>query len=172
MKRKQTWSILAIVSLLATAAVAPMGAAQTEPAREEILKVAVDGPIQDPTNFNFIGGGVSRSNTGLHQVVYEYFFYYNLQTGEFIPWLATGYEYNADATALTVTLRDGVTWNDGAPFTADDVVFTYDAMRENPSMSFAPEASAAVTSVEAVDDLTVTFNLAAANPRFHLYREG
>ncbi|MGH2562831.1 MAG: ABC transporter substrate-binding protein [Thermomicrobiales bacterium] len=172
MKRKHLWSIFVIVGLLATAAVAPTRAAQTDPAREEVLKVAIDGPIQDPTNFNFIGGGVSRSGTGLHQVAYEYFFYYNLQTGEFIPWLAESYEYNADATALTVTLRDGVTWNDGVAFTADDVVFTYDLMRENPSMSFAVEASAAVTSVEKVDDLTVTFNLTTPNPRFHLYREG
>jgi peptide/nickel transport system substrate-binding protein len=172
MKRKQIWSIFAVVSLLATAAVAPMGAAQSEPAREEVLKVAIGAPIQDPTNMNFIGGGASRSNLGLHQIVYEYFFYDNLQTGEFIPWLATDFEYNADATALTVHLREGVTWNDGVPFTADDVVFTYDMMRENPSVSFAVEASNAVTSVTKVDDLTVTFNLATPNPRFHLYREG
>ena len=39
-----------------------------------------------------------RSDTGLHQVAYEYFFYYNLQTGEYIPWLAESYEYNADFT--------------------------------------------------------------------------
>ncbi len=151
-----------------------MASAQdTEAQREEILKIAIPGPIQDPSNMNFImTGGASRSDTGLHQLAYEYFFYSNLQTGEFIPWLATGYEYNADSSAITVTLREGVTWNDGEPFTADDVVFTYDLLRENPSLSFAPEASAAVTSVEAVDDLTVTFNLTTPNPRFHLYREG
>ena len=39
-------------------------------------------------------------------------------------------------------------------------------------MSWATEASAAVASVEAVDPLTVTFNLTSPNPRFHLYREG
>ena len=70
--------------------------------------------------------GQDRSTTGLHQFDYEYFFYQNLQTGEYIPWLAKSYEYNADFTSLTVKLRDGVTWNDGQPFTADDVVFTYD----------------------------------------------
>ena len=172
MKSKPIWSIFLIVGLLVTA-IAPMASAQdTEAQREEILKIAINGPIQDPTNMNMTNWSANRANTGLHQVAYEYFFYSNLQTGEFIPWLATGYEYNADSSALTVTLRDGVTWNDGQPFTSADVVFTYDIMRENPSMSWATEASAAVASVEAVDPLTVTFNLTTPNPRFHLYREG
>ena len=168
--RRHLWSILAVIALLAGAS--SMVSAQAEPARGEILKIAINGPIQDPTNMNMTNWSADRANTGLHQVAYEYFFYSNLQTGEFVPWLATSYEYNTDATALTVKLRDGVTWNDGEPFTSADVVFTYDLMRENPSMSWAVEASAAVTSVEAVDPLTVTFNLAAPNPRFHLYREG
>jgi len=172
MNPRTLWSIIALVSLLATASAAPIGAAQTEPERGEILKIAVEEPIQDPTNFNMTNWSADRSATGLHQVAYEYFFYNNLETGEFIPWLAESYEYNADSTSLTVKLRPGVTWNDGQPFTPDDVVYTYDIMRENPSMSWAVEASEAVASVEKVDDLTVRFNLTEANPRFHLYREG
>ena len=172
MNLRTVLSLLALLGLLTIANAAPMGAAQAEPERGEILKIAINGPIQDPTNMNMTNWSADRANTGLHQVAYEYFFYNNLQTGEFIPWLAESFEYNDDASSLTVKLRDGVTWNDGQPFTADDVVFTYDIMRENPSMSWAVEASEAVASVEKVDDLTVTFNLASPNPRFHLYREG
>src|ERR687890_824628 len=172
MNRRTLLSLLVLLGLLTVANAAPIGAAQDEPARGEILKIAINGPIQDPTNMNMTNWSADRANTGLHQVAYEYFFYDNLQTGEFIPWLAESYEYNDDATSLTVHLRDGVTWSDGEPFTSADVVFTYDLMRENPSMSWAVEASDAVASVEKVDDLTVTFNLAEPNPRFHLYREG
>ena len=171
MNLRTVLSLLALLGLLVTASAAPIGAAQAEPERGEILKIAINGPIQDPTNMNMTNWSADRANTGLHEVAYEYFFYNNLQTGEFIPWLAESFEYNDDATSLTVKLRDGVTWNDGEPFTADDVVFTYDIMRENPSMSWAVEASEAVASVEKVDDLTVTFNLSSPNPRFHLYRE-
>src|SRR5688572_5562842 len=146
MNRRTLLSLLVLLGLLTIANAAPSGAAQEEPAREEILKIAISEPIQDPTNMNMTNWSADRSRTGLHQVAYEYFFYNNLQTGEFIPWLAESFEYNADATALTVHLRDGVTWNDGVPFTADDVVYTYDTMRANPSMSWAAEASAAVTS--------------------------
>jgi peptide/nickel transport system substrate-binding protein len=140
-------------------------------ARAEQLNIAINGPIADPTNLNIYSPAVSRSNTGLHQMIYEYFFYDNLQTGEYIPWLATDYAYNSDFTSITVHLRDGVTWSDGEPFTADDVVFTYGLLRDNPGMTWASEANKWVKSVVADDDHTVTFNLTAANPRFHLIRE-
>jgi len=144
--------------------------AQDRP-REETLIVAIGGQIADPSNLNIYAPGVSRSNTGLHQMIYEYFFYQNLQTGEYIPWLAESYQYNDDYTAITVKLRDGVTWSDGEPFTSADVVFTYNLLFDNPGMVWAAEVANNVESVEAVDDLNVTFNLKNANPRYHLNRE-
>jgi peptide/nickel transport system substrate-binding protein len=171
MKPRRFWSIMALAGLLAGMIAAQSGAAQTESTREETFKVAVGGQNSDPTNLNIYAPGVSRSNTGIHQLIYEYFFYYNLQTGDFTPWLATGYEYSSDYTSMTVKLRDGVTWSDGQPFTADDVVFTYDLLRNNQGMTWATEATDAVKSVEKVDDLTVKFNLNSPNPRFHLIRE-
>lgn len=164
---KEVTTVVEKVVTVAPEVEAPPGGA----ARNETLNVAVSGRIADPTNLNIYAPGVSRSGTGLHQVGYEYLFYYNLQTGEFIPWLAESYEYNDDFTALTVKLRDGVTWSDGEPFTADDVVFTYDLLRENPGMVWAEEANKRVASVEKVDDLTVQFNLAEPSPRFHQNRE-
>ena len=41
------------------------------------------------------------------------------------PWLATGAEPSEDFRTWTVTLRDGVHWHDGTPFTAADVAFTF-----------------------------------------------
>ena len=45
-----------------------------------------------------------------------------------VPELATGWAWNADYTALTVNLRDGVRWHDGQPFTARDVKCTFDLL--------------------------------------------
>ena len=65
-------------------------------------------------------------------LMYERLLFFNYVTGELMPMLATGYEWSADFMQLTFTIRDGVTWHDGQPFTAEDVVFTFEALRDNP----------------------------------------
>ena len=156
------WQALVAAAALALTTLPAAAAAPDQQAaadRASTLKIAIGNRVQDPTNMNLYAPGVSRSDTGLHQIVYEYFFYNNLQTGEFIPWLATDYQYSPDYTSMTVKLRDGVTWNDGQPFNADDVVFTYDLLKKNPSMVWAEEANSNVASVDKIDDLNVRFNL-------------
>ena len=63
--------------------------------------------------------------------IYEALFYTNLNTGELIPWQGESYTYNADFTQVTLKLRDGVTWCDGEKFTADDVKYTLEMLRDN-----------------------------------------
>ncbi|HET9443870.1 MAG TPA: ABC transporter substrate-binding protein, partial [Acidimicrobiales bacterium] len=60
-------------------------------------------------------------------------------TGEPIPWLATAWERSPDGLEWTFTLRDGVKWQDGQAFTADDVVFTFDYYKNPLSCSANPE---------------------------------
>lgn len=52
----------------------------------------------------------------------EYLVEYQID-GSFKPMLLSGWEVNADATEYTLTVRSGVTWNNGEPFTAEDVAF-------------------------------------------------
>lgn len=53
-------------------------------------------------------------------------------TGGVIPWLARAWERSSDGTKWTFMLRDGIQWHDGAPLTADDVVFTFDYLIRGP----------------------------------------
>jgi peptide/nickel transport system substrate-binding protein len=53
-------------------------------------------------------------------------------TGKLLPWLATAWERSDDGKEWTFTLRDGVKWQDGKPFTADDVAFTFDYITKGP----------------------------------------
>lgn len=53
-------------------------------------------------------------------------------TGKFVPLLASAWEHSANGTEWRFTLRDGATWHDGRPVTADDVVFTFQYMTTGP----------------------------------------
>jgi peptide/nickel transport system substrate-binding protein len=52
----------------------------------------------------------------------------NRVTGEYEPWLAEKWVASPDNRVFTLTLRDGVTFSDGVPFTSADVVFTFRAL--------------------------------------------
>jgi peptide/nickel transport system substrate-binding protein len=104
--------------------------------------------------------------SGWHQVSAEWDWYMNYATGERILWRTTGWEYNKAYTQLTWHVRKGVTWNDGVPYTAQDIVFTYKLWMADPSLGGAG-VGVNVASVSAPDDYTVIFKFKRADYRFH-----
>src|SRR5262245_53636411 len=69
--------------------------------------------------------------------------------------LAESWTISPDCRHLTFRLRQGVTWHDGRPFTAEDVVFTHQVMVNPKTPSAYKEDFQAVESIEAVDAWTV-----------------
>jgi peptide/nickel transport system substrate-binding protein len=63
---------------------------------------------------------------------------------------------------VTMPLRQDVTWSDGEPFTADDVVYTWQLMM-NPQSGFDTTVEDKLKSVDKVDDFTVNFVYLSAN---------
>jgi peptide/nickel transport system substrate-binding protein len=57
-----------------------------------------------------------------------------LQSGKVSPWLAQSFSWNSNATVLTVTMRNGVKWQDGTPLTAADVVYTFTLLKQHPAL--------------------------------------
>ncbi|MET2832900.1 ABC transporter substrate-binding protein [Mesorhizobium shangrilense] len=102
--------------------------------------------------------------------MFEPLFYYNTITDKLIPWLAKSLEYNDSNTQLTIHLRSGVTWSDGEPFSADDVVFTLRLLKSNgetkKDMVKATAVAEDVASVEKIDQSTVVIHLTKPDPRF------
>ena len=74
------------------------------------------------------------------------------------PWAAESVTWNDDNT-LDVTLRSGMSWHDGQPVTADDVVFSFTAPATGDLVPMYKPFVANIAGVEAVDDLTVRFTL-------------
>jgi peptide/nickel transport system substrate-binding protein len=54
----------------------------------------------------------------------------NLESGKASPWLATSWVWSNSNKTVTFTIRNGVKWSDGKPFTAADVVFTFDELKK------------------------------------------
>jgi peptide/nickel transport system substrate-binding protein len=84
--------------------------------------------------------------------------------GHLHPWAAADWAWTGEEPPeLDVTIREGLTWHDGEPLTAEDVALTYDLLRDTslgsvsqpvPATRFRGRSSL-VEGVEAVDDLTV-----------------
>ncbi len=72
--------------------------------------------------------------------------------------LATDWAVSEDARTYTYTLRQDVKFSDGSDFTAEDVVFTYEQVMENPANNENVDLSR-LESVTAKDDYTVEFQL-------------
>lgn len=103
------------------------------------------------------------------RIVYEPLASYN-QAGELVPFLADEIPtldnggVAADGTSVTWTLRPDVTWADGEPFTAADVVFTFEFI-QNPVVAAATaQFYEEVKAVEAIDKYTVKITFARPTP--------
>jgi len=84
------------------------------------------------------------------------------------PSLATSWEASADGLQWTFKLRNEVKFHHGTPFTAKDVVYTFERLLD-PKNAYPTAASFAfVDKVVAVDDNTVQFKLKSANVDFPL----
>jgi peptide/nickel transport system substrate-binding protein len=119
--------------------------------------------LKDPRTYDWSElGNITRG-------LVEYLIEYN-RDGSFTGILLEGWEANADATQYTLRVRPGVTWNNGDPFTAEDVAANFrgwcDATVEGNSMAARmgglvdPETEQAREGgIVVIDDMTVQINL-------------
>lgn len=109
----------------------------------------------------------SISNVGMR---IHYFTYDTLIRRDFldgnklVPSLATEWKRTDDRT-LEMTLRQGVLWQDGTPFTAADVKYTFDRIiKKDPALEVASPGYFPLDSVEALDDYHVRFVSTSTDP--------
>lgn len=127
--------------------------------RVDQLRVAVQGlPISmDP-----------HVNSGNLSSRVQYFVYDTLLERDFVnaglkPRLASEWR-RIDDRSVEVALRPGVTWQDGAPFTAHDVAFTFERLQSGDPRFIYAANLLPLERVEAVDDLTVRFVAPTTDP--------
>ncbi|PMR74511.1 ABC transporter substrate-binding protein [Billgrantia endophytica] len=81
-----------------------------------------------------------------------------------LPWAAESVD-QVDDTTIAVTLREGMTFHDGEPVTAEDVAFTFNYYLDQ-DYSYFNSYLAALDSIEQIDDLTVHFHLGEPSASF------
>ncbi|MEM6381372.1 MAG: ABC transporter substrate-binding protein [Pseudomonadota bacterium] len=109
-------------------------------------------------------GGSNDHNSILRFVGPQGLVRWNPEFTAVVPNVAEAWEVNEDATEFTFTLREGMKWSDGEPFTADDVMFFVEDLLNNEE--FYPNAPARFAiegermQAEKIDDTTVRFTFA------------
>lgn len=150
------WTALLLVSMLGLF----VQTAQLEPYYQEMRAVPGgtyrEGVLGNFTNANplYARGSVDGA---VSKMVFSGLFTYN-EYNQLVGDLAIDYEFDEDGIEYVVRLREDVRWHDGEPFTAEDVVFTYETIA-SPDARSPLFSSWKNTDVEALDAYTVLFTL-------------
>lgn len=149
--------IRSIVIALTLSVILSTGGAQTHDPTA-VLNLATNA---DPTLNPWAPGAVIESNL-INTILFEQLTRYSPEDLSPVPALATGWTPADDALSWTFTLREGVRWSDGTPFSAEDVAFTFNdvVLRSELGAQSATQFSR-VERVEVIDDLTVRFVLSS-----------
>jgi peptide/nickel transport system substrate-binding protein len=111
--------------------------------------------------FNPITAGETSTSDYTHRI-FEPLLREDPWTLEVKPWLARSWEHSDDYLVWTIHLREDVDFNNGLPFTADDVVFTFDTIYNKQITSSSRDlliVEGKPWKVEKVNTYTVRFTL-------------
>ena len=166
----QTVQVEKVVEVQVTATSAPRGPIS----REDTFVITGFGPgatqWTDAENMNpYSLGGLGRVRGILNKTIYEFLYLYNHNDGQVIPWLAESSKVDDDFMGVSVTLREGIEWSDGMPFTSGDVKFTIELLMNNVDMVFAGDIQEWVKDVEIIDDRNFRINYNKPNARFFYF---
>ena len=89
-----------------------------------------------------------------------------LKSGKTTPWLAKSYAWSNGNKTLTFTIRDGVNWSDGKPFSAADVVYTFNLLKKNPALDLNANWSVLKSVTQNGNKVVFNFKTAAV-PYFY-----
>jgi peptide/nickel transport system substrate-binding protein len=156
---------VAAAALVTATTFSAAGAAATASSVDTDATVVV-GFVLEPTNLDIIHQAGAALDQVLLDNVYETLVK-STREGDISPGLAT-LEISDDALTYTLTLQEGVTFHDGDPLTADDVVWTLEQQQADSPV--AATRLARIESIDAPDDLTVVLTLSEPDNdlAFHL----
>lgn len=112
-----------------------------------------------------------REGVILAHLVWDTLIYRDPKTGEYKPELASDWKWESP-TSLLIHLRKDVKFHNGDPFSADDVVYTFQNIAGPNTASVVPQSVDWIDHVEKVDDFTVRLHLKQPFPAALEYLSG
>lgn len=105
------------------------------------------------------------------QYGYENLVRWNPDGSEVVPSIAESWETNEDRSAYTFTLREGLRWSDGEPFTTEDIAFFWNEVETNEEINPGGAYSyfyvdGEIATLDVIDDLTFRFSWRQPNGLF------
>lgn len=157
-KRTKAVVFFLLALLLVILAACGQGSGNVNKPKSSVLTV-VPSPKGDFTNG--FSPYAPSPNYGAQGMIYETLLFFNRMNGEVKPWLAQSHQFSDDAKSVTFHLRTDVKWSDGQAFTADDVVFTLQDLKQYPAAD-TNGLWQYIQDVQAPDPSTVVVNLKTA----------
>ncbi len=117
----------------------------------------IEGLIGSPRNINPILAQTNDVDLDLAGLIFSGLLKYD-KNRQLVPDLADSYEISEDQLTYTFRLKQNVTWHDGQPFQANDVIFTVAAIQD-PEFKSPLSRSFRGIIAEKVDDYTIKFIL-------------
>ena len=103
-------------------------------------------------------------------LIYEPLAYYSAFADKMHLWLAESYQFTPDFKQLTIKTRSGIAWSDGVKFSAADVAYTLNSLRDlGPKVRWGIDVRQAVEKATATDDNTVVVDFKLPSPRFFFF---
>ena len=116
----------------------------------------IEGSVGQPAHINPVLALSNDVDSDLSQIIYSSLLKYDEQ-GLLVPDLAENYEINDEKTTYTFHLKKNVSWHDGTPLTANDVLFTFNLI-VNPVYRSPLRSNWQGVSANVVDEYTIAFN--------------
>lgn len=114
--------------------------------------------LGEPTTLHPLKGASDGYSNSIRSYVFETLLTRDIDTYEWKPALATEWKVSDDKRTFTFKLREGVTWHDGTPLSAQDVKWSFDAIFDDKykAISIRPYYEG-IEKVEVLDERTVRF---------------
>ncbi len=159
-QRGRYWALASLAIVLAIV----LSACQSQDLKSQAARIPqlVISTTTDPKTFNY---ALNNSSPNIFSFTFDGLVDEHGITAEIVPALAESWQISEDKKRITFTLRDGLKWSDGAPLTADDVLFTYNDVYLNEAIptdvrdAFRIGDKKQLPEVKKLDDRRVEFLL-------------